>query len=370
MSIDMNYFMKIQNSKGLNSKTEKQVYDIKKRETKNFNSTYGTREVTIISNDYDESNKLIERTQDIILIKQSNINIKKIIAKPNETFKLGEIIKVFNTRYMIVEIDANETIHTVGKAQRCNVCLKWQDKKGNIVYSYGILTNNQSLGVDEKKVITTVDSTNNIWLPLNDSTVILKRDKRFAVELFDINEDGEENERDSHFRELMLENDCEFNIYKITKRNSIEKTYDGYGYLSFSFSEVVYNPNTDRIDLWLCDYKEPKEEPIVPPEPISNKVSKITYSGEAVVKSGIKSKKYYAKFYDGDVEVDLSTIDYKWEIDSTFDSNLLIHSEENGYIVFNFDEDKLIDEKFKLRLVDNNGEYENSEVVISIMSCF
>lgn len=373
MSLDIERFRKIQNSNGVNSKIEKQILDIKQQEIKHFHDTHGTQNVIVITNDYDENHKLITKEQDLIIIKQSDLDLKKIIVKPNEEIKLGDIIKVYNTHYLVTQIDANDTIHIVAKMKRCNICLKWQNSKGKTITSYGVLSDAvaSSTGIKDANVITTVDSKSIIWLPLNDDTVILQRDKRLIIELFESDENGIENERNNHFKDLLIKNNCTLQVYQITKRNSVEKNYDGYGYISFTYKEVAFNPDTDRDDLLLCDYID-TQSPNAPVEnPTDNGRCEITYKGNCEVKSGGSLKKFTAKFYDmNSNEIDYTTVRIKWDMESYFDKTLLNPIIQDDYIGFKFDNDNLIGEKFRLKLSDEDGIYGESNNVINIISIY
>lgn len=174
---------------------------------------------------------------------------KKISALPDEPLYAGSIIEWNDQYFLITETDTENEIHRRGDAYRCNIYLKWQNSKGEIVDCFGYSENISRFnsGVDGNKILAVAELTITVQIPCNEETIKLKRDKRFLI---DLDYDSPE-------------------AFKLTGRNVItgnarpidckNKVFDGRDKtitLTLTLSE---KSDRDNKELMIADYVPPKE---------------------------------------------------------------------------------------------------------------
>ncbi len=128
-------------------------------------------------------------------------------------------------------------IYCSGKLQRCvEMPLKWQDDEGN-VFEYPVFDYSQfSSDETDYNVVDVGVGRRNLTTIADDNTVRLKHDKRF-------------------FWDRNTENPT---VYKVTQNNSTSNFYDK-GLVVITAIEDQYNPDTDNLSEWICDYKKPEK---------------------------------------------------------------------------------------------------------------
>jgi len=143
-----------------------------------------------------------------------------------------------NTYWLCVESYNRDDINGAGKLTRCNQFLKWQDKKGKI-YEYPVYDTNATQynsGVQSNNVMTVGSAQHSVWIMADENTIILDHDKRFFLD----------------------RNTKSPTVYKLTQNDTTTFSYDK-GYLKLMMTEHQYNPETDSIENWICDYIEVSE---------------------------------------------------------------------------------------------------------------
>lgn len=228
-------------------------------------------------------------------------NKKNISSECGKTFNIGDIVKYCNSNWLVMTADVNNEIYVRGSMQECNYKLKFQNYDREIVeYDCVIESASQyNSGEEAFKTITIGYNQNLIYIPLNDDTVALKSDDRFFVD----------------------NNKIEPKVYRATRVDTVTNVYNGIGYVTVLVTEDQYNPEYDDIDKWICDYKEPIEEPEDIP---------ITFRGNAEVVCGGSYKTFTA---DRDVT---------WELVCT--------SAQEGSITTSISDDKI-----KIKCSNNLG---------------
>lgn len=203
---------------------------------------------------------------------------KNIKSMPYETFQLGQYVKFAASTYLIINADWDNEIYTDGIMQQCNICLKWQDKNFNIIKKYACIMSASQYNSGENVINKQITIGNNqliAFLPLDNDTLKLPTDKRMFID------NNIENPKP----------------YKLTRIDTVTMSYENVGCVILLFSEDQFNPQTDRADLMLCDYKE-KVEDIKPVE--------ITCNGNPEIRCGGQAKTFTAQT-DKDVEWKLKT---------------------------------------------------------------
>ena len=143
-----------------------------------------------------------------------------------------------NTYWLCVESYNRDDINGAGKLTRCNQFLKWQDKKGKI-YEYPVYDTNATQynsGVQSNNVMTVGSAQHSVWIMADENTIMLDHDRRFFLDRNVVNP----------------------TVYKLTQNDTTTFSYDN-GYLKLMMTEHQYNPETDSIENWICDYIEVSE---------------------------------------------------------------------------------------------------------------
>ena len=209
---------------------------------------------------------------------------KEVCSLPDETFNAGQYVEWADTMWLIVSCDWNKEVYTYGKMQQCNWLMKWQNTNGKIIERWAVVNPASKYSNGEKSaVVITIPSNNYIvYLPNDSETLALPVDKRIFVDF----------------------NVTSPKCYEITRIDTVTMSYDGTplprydgkGCVLLVLTECLYNSDTDRIDLMLCDYINPESLP-QPSSPIE-----ITYSGSPEIRIGGR------KTFSTDVPVTFSLI--------------------------------------------------------------
>lgn len=209
---------------------------------------------------------------------------KEVCSLPDETFNAGQYVEWADTMWLIVSCDWDKEVYTYGKMQQCNWLMKWQNTNGKIIERWAVVNPASKYSNGEKSaVVITIPSNNYIvYLPNDSETLALPVDKRIFVDF----------------------NVTSPKCYEITRIDTVTMSYDGTplprydgkGCVLLVLTECLYNSDTDRIDLMLCDYINPESLP-QPSSPIE-----ITYSGSPEIRIGGR------KTFSTDVPVTFSLI--------------------------------------------------------------
>ena len=190
---------------------------------------------------------------------------RQLLTRISDMVADYKYIKIKDTKnnwqiYVIMAMPDNNGIYTKVVAHECNYTLKWQDTETGIIYYYPSYT------ADATQYNTGVESASEriqtgyiqlmSWLSLDDITVELQRDKRMFIDFSKKHPD----------------------IYIITSMSKVPYSYNEMRIMRITFTEHEFNPQTDRIDLMLCDYIENIPQPTSPIE--------ISYSGKPEIRIG------------------------------------------------------------------------------------
>lgn len=194
-----------------------------------------------------------------------------------------------NVYWLCVESYNRDKIHWSGKMVKCNNFLKWQDENGEI-YEYPFYDSNATQynsGVTSNNVMTIGSAQHKILITADDNTIALDHDKRFFLD---------RNKKNP-------------TVYKLTQADTTAYYYDK-GLLTLMVSEHQYNPESDSIEKWICDYKD-----------MGIGTFNILYKGKPVVRVGGKKR----------FSVESNSV--TWNISGTnFDENYLSVAATDNYI--------------------------------------
>ena len=162
-------------------------------------------------------------------------------------------IKYDGAIWLIITEPADNCIYDKCVLHQCNYILKWQNANKDIIYCPASIENASQYNTGEEgdKSITLGYNQLMVYVPINDDTVIIDRNLRLFVDYNSINPIP----------------------YKVTRIDTVTYSYCKNRVMCLVFTEDQYNPKTDSIENWLCDYF---------------KVSTvtITYSGNPTIRVG------------------------------------------------------------------------------------
>jgi hypothetical protein len=296
-----------------------------------------------------------------IISSSTELDTKKITSMPNETINIGSIVEWNNEHWIVYDNDCEDVIYQRGMMYRCNVYLKWQNEKGEIIGRYGYISDSTKQAVGLKtsgEVMYQLEQRYKGYFPLDSETIKIRRDKRFLIDIDSFNPDAyivtNRNVMNYNFNTKDIDENYELN----TKDHLI----------IFMFTQTQRNEKRDNFDLMVADYDEAlgKENSNYP----SNTVhSEISYDGDATIKCGGSAKKFVGYIIDeSGNQLDTSV---KWKLitldgEEKYFNYAVVDNTINISVEFN---EKLIGTQFKLVLSDENGDYK-SEVYVKVVSLY
>lgn len=354
--MDINYFMKIQNACGTKTKREKELVKTNKNMSKHFEDTYDTEDVLLNGKPF----KLM-----IIKDTDGNTYKKKIKSRHEDKFNLGDYITWNDQVWLITLLDSDEKTWNRGYMYQCSILLRWQNANGDIVERYGYSEDftKYSTGITGNNTITVGEYQYGITLPVDDETKIVKRDKRFPVDI-----DGVEPP----------------DVYKLTNRKILltdNRAFGRGGILTWTLSFSEFNKETDKkitllngTEAWICDYisstaslpssTDSEESPMEP----SNKTTiSFTISGNKNLKLGIPRTYTTTITDENDNVIEWSNALYHWNVISDFEIKETLN--ENKIELLVSDEDSL-GYSFLLQILKLDDNSVMSELEITVTEAF
>ena len=177
-----------------------------------------------------------------------------------------------------------------------------------------------------------------IILPYDYNTVVLKTPKRFFLD------------RDPQHP----------TCFQVTQNDTTSYNYGEKGIVRITLLECPHNPDTDRIDLGICDYIDKNVISTDNANDIFVSKSVISYD-TTVIKSGGSSQKFIGSFFDSEGK-EIAGIVPHWKIYCAFSDALQIQELEDSLII-GIDDDNYIDEEFKIELSDADGNYPSTLLI-------
>ena len=167
---------------------------------------------------------------------------------------VGDLLydKKRNLYWICIESFDRDEILCAGKLVRCNYIMKWQDNDKN-TFEYPVFEINSTQynsGEFSDKTMTLGSSQHLITAIADKNTIALNHGHRFFWD----------------------RNTVDPTVFKLTQNDTTAMNYDK-GLVKITVTEDQYNPKTDSIENWLCDYFK-----------ISTVT--ITYSGNPTIRVG------------------------------------------------------------------------------------
>lgn len=267
MSIGIDYFKAIQGSTGASSEKETRVREIQRTMSDGMPTSIG----------FCEDSTRNGEPQQFIITKTKSNKIYDIMALPGEDLFLGDIITFGNYIGIVRGINALDTIQTSMQLSLCNHKFRFQNGTSEIYERWGFLDSGvYSTTVKETEIMTEPNVQYKLFLPLDEQTKKLYKDKRFAA--------GTAFDKDG--REIL-------DVYRITKVDQATEVFNENHHLMLLFCiSDGHNPKTDSFDERICDFISPTP----PPPPVETFNATITYSGEATVRIGGSGKTFGVEY--------------------------------------------------------------------------
>ena len=172
--------------------------------------------------------------------------------------RIGEIadykyIKYDGAIWLIMTEPADNCIYDKCVLHQCNYILKWQNTNKDIIYCPASIENasQYNTGEEGNKILMLGYNQLMAYISLDDDTVVIDRNLRLFVDYNKVNPIP----------------------YKVTRPDTVAFSYGKNRVMCLVLTEDQYNPKTDSIENWLCDYFQ-----------ISNIT--ITYSGNPTIRVG------------------------------------------------------------------------------------
>jgi hypothetical protein len=158
--------------------------------------------------------------------KTSSSETLKYITDEFNTLSNGDILELPNRqRWIITSYDTENKLTKKWVSKLCNIDLKWIDGLGEVESHPAVLSsNNSNINISEGNVMSLPDGNRRVLVQRNNSTLSLKRDKRFII--------GKE-------------------AFKVTDVDYVST--DGIVHLTLN-SSADLNPSRDNLELEIADY--------------------------------------------------------------------------------------------------------------------
>lgn len=286
----------------------------------------------------------------------SELYHKKIAAMPNERIHVGSIV-YWNERYFLITAsDVEDEIYQSGEMFQCNIYLKWQNEKGEIIgrYGYSEVKSQFTDGITEGNAMMKIVQTVNIKLPLDSETVKLRRDKRFLIDVV--------TEKPSAYI-LTNRNVTSYNFTPANINNTAE-AFNGQDKLLVLTLSQTQLSEKDNCELMIADYIDNTNS-----GSSSNGSCFIIYSGQPVVKVGGSDKKFTAEFKDSNGKI--LNIKPVWNVTvmPEFQKKFKITKDENWIKISAVNDLNLLGTQILLQVTDENCIY-NSKIYIKVVSLY
>lgn len=235
-------------------------------------------------------------------------------------------------------------VHWQGKFTLCNWILKWQNSNGDILEypCFDINATQYNSGEQGNRQFIIGSSQHIVMLPCDENTVILNTPQRFFLDKDPIHP----------------------TCFQITQNDTTSYNYGKKGICKITLLECQHNPDTDRIDLGICDYIDKDDMVTDNANDVFVSKSVISYD-TTVIKSGGSSQRFTGSFFDSNGDEVVGVVP-RWKIHCPFYDALQIQKSGNS-LVIGIDNDAYVDEEFKIELSDSDGNY-SSTLLIRVAS--
>lgn len=280
---------------------------------------------TVIFDDDDE------RQLAIISQQSNNPRVKTVCALPYEPIYEGQIFTWNKSHWLISDIDVDSDLYMRGTAHHCNLLLRWQNEKAEIIERWCYSSVNTSDGKAIGSIINLTDGYYKLYLPLDDETRKLKINKRFLIDI-------------DHTKPT---------AYELTNVDVVTSIFDEdekYGIVIINVERSERADDRDNYELMIADYFE-----IDPDRKVGVK-SAIEYGDSPNIKAGGYYKSFTPHFYDDAGEEVSATAVWNVTILDEYQDFFETKVEDNVLMVKAQDKRAIIGTQIKIELFNEQGE--------------
>lgn len=184
----------------------------------------------------------------LLIMGSDDLNKKKFKVMPSDAqyMHYGTVVEWNNAFWLVTELDFDDTVTKGGYMKFCNIELHFQVGDDSTIYKrWGVFDKGvYSTNIAETNVGQTGHLQRMIYLPLDDKTQFLHRDKRIATNKIPF--------PDGHY---------ELQCYKILSADPIADSSNDGQLLTLAVGEGLFMPDADNVDEMVCDY-------VAPPPPL------------------------------------------------------------------------------------------------------
>lgn len=159
---------------------------------------------------------------------------RQLLTRVADSISNYKYIKYDNQIWLIMNEPSDNCIYDKCVLHQCNYVLKWQLSNRDIVYYPSCIENASQYNAGEEGNKTLVLGYNQImvYLSMDDISVLINREQRMFVDYNTV---------------------CPV-PYRVTRHDTVCYSYGRSRVLCLVMTEDQYNPDTDSIEEWLCDY--------------------------------------------------------------------------------------------------------------------
>lgn len=237
---------------------------------------------------------------------------------------VGDYVKFADSMWIVHDADSDTEMYIDGKMYQCNYLLRWQDETGKIIERWTHIQNASSYNSGKDYSRQTTIGTNQlmIYLPIDDDTRKLERDKRVYCDF-----------TDKKIR------------YKFARVDSVSETFGKGGLLYIIATEDMEHHDADNDELEICDY-------IAEPEQASSEThSSINYTSDMLYIGGAPLS-FEAVFLDAN-DSPVSGVTAEWNVDADFEVDYTI---DGNTITLSCSDKTAIGREVTLKIVNNGLE--------------
>lgn len=238
---------------------------------------------------------------------------------------VGDYIEWAGVYWIVINADSDDEIFIDGELYQCNYKLRWQDEHGEIQERWCHVDNASAYNTGKYYYNSATLGTNQlmIWMPFDEDTKKLQRDKRVFCDYTDKN-----------IR------------YRFARVDAIQGSYGEGKIINIIMTEDVEHHFGDNVELQICDYFDPTSS--VDQDDDTQIIGYINYMADYIRFRSDEPREFIAEFKTNTGEsVDMEA---EWEVISDYNIDYEI---VGNSIFISCDDEKALGSYVKLSLVND-----------------
>lgn len=236
------------------------------------------------------------------------------ILLPLNSCDIGAYIKYKNFYWLVIDFVNDNKMYQKAIIQLCNYTLKFQSTTGTILSYPCINSTSQNVGIDASKILSVGNGIHTIKVPFDVNTVLINTDRRFIID--DVSVEIPQ-------------------VFAVSKPNRVEFKFGDKGIIELTMKQDVFNAQTDRKDLGICNYFDPTVVPIPPTTPTEI----VTITSDATdnnIKLGLTYT--FSATFKSELGVDITGVTAVYSLDTTYDGLVVLVDNGNKTCTLKVDE--------------------------------